>query len=41
VLTPLNADMVLQGLELVRSFDDKALCEALLEDVVYQPGDQW
>ena len=41
MLTPPNADTVMQGVELVRSLDDEALCEALLEDVVYQPGDEW
>ena len=41
MLTPPNADTVMQGLELVRSLDDEVLCEALLEDVVYQPGDEW
>jgi len=41
MLTPPNADTVMQGLELVRSLDDEALCEALLEDVVCQLGDEW
>ena len=39
MLTTANADTVMQGIELVRSLDDEALCEALLEGVVYEPGD--
>ena len=36
MLTTPNADTVMQGIELVRSLDDEALCEALLEGVVYE-----
>ena len=41
MLTPPNAGTVMQGLELVRSLDDEVLWKALLEGVVYQPGDEW
>ena len=39
MLTTPKADRVMQGIELVRALDDEALCEALLEGVVYEPGD--
>ena len=40
MLTTPDPDRVMQGIELVRSLDDEALCEALLEGVVYEPGDE-
>ena len=33
MLTNPNAETAIQGIELVRSPDDKAICEALLEGV--------
>ena len=36
---PKMLSAVKQGNELVRSLDDEALCEALLEGVVYKVGD--
>ncbi len=38
MLTTPDADRVMQGIELVRSLDDEALCDALLEGVVYEYG---
>ena len=40
MLTTPDADRVMQGIELVRSLDDEALYDALLEGVVYEPGDE-